>query len=227
MILSGTSSTGTFDGTVQAATDQNQLEEDLNRFVNLLVTQLKNQDPLDPLDANEFTAQLVQFASVEQQIHSNANLEKLLNLQQSSQVAAMVDFLGTSVEARGNKVQLQDGRAEFTYAIGLNASDVDISVRNAAGLTVFTAEGNTSAGKHGFVWEGIDDFGNPQPEGAYTIIVTARDAQKNLMDVEQTVFGRVTGAGADGGEVTIFTGDVAVPMTDILSVKETVVADDE
>lgn len=64
------------DTSTQAGQSQKKLQDDLNQFLNLLVAQLQNQDPLEPLDANEFTAQLVQFASVEQQIQQNSNLEK-------------------------------------------------------------------------------------------------------------------------------------------------------
>ena len=85
MLLNGLSDTIPTEGT-KSASSQAQLQEELKRCLNLLVTQLKNQEPLDPLDANEFTSQLVQFASVEQQIFQNSNLEKLLNLQETSQI---------------------------------------------------------------------------------------------------------------------------------------------
>jgi len=91
---------------------QAKLEDDLNQFLDLLVTQLQNQDPLDPLDANEFTSQLVQFASVEQQIYQNSNLEKLLNLQETNQISQMVDFIGNKVEFFGQKLPLENGMAE-------------------------------------------------------------------------------------------------------------------
>ena len=77
-ILGGVNSTPAADPNSQAAVAQKKLDEDLNRFLTLLITQLENQDPLDPMDASEFTSQLVQFASVEQQISQNSNLEKLL-----------------------------------------------------------------------------------------------------------------------------------------------------
>ncbi len=189
--------------------------------MNLLVTQLKNQDPLDPLDTNEFTAQLVQFAGVEQQIQQNANLEKLLNLQETSQVAAMVNFIGTTVEATGDTLPLENGRAEFTYTLGVNAANVTITIMNSSGLIVFTGEGETGTGKHGFVWDGKSTAGTDQPDGAYTVIIGALDRADTLLTVEQAVFGRVTGAGVDDGAVSLFMGDVTVSMDDVLSVKET------
>src|SRR5512134_982091 len=110
MIMQGVTGTTTLDGSnsgSQSAASGEKLQEDLNRFLNLLVTQLQNQDPLDPMDANEFTSQLVQFASVEQQIYQNANLEKLLNVTENGQVAAMVDYLGAIAETSGNAFPLE------------------------------------------------------------------------------------------------------------------------
>ncbi len=221
MILGAVSDSVAVDGSSKSATSEVKLQDELNRFLNLLVTQLKNQDPLDPLDTNEFTAQLVQFASVEQQIQQNSNLEKLLNLQETSQVAAMVDFIGTTVDVTGDTVPLENGRAEFTYDLGVNATEVTVTIMNSSGLTVFAGEGESEAGKHDFVWDGKSTGGIDQPDGAYTVVIGALDRAGNLLEVEQTVLGRVTGAGADEGAISLFLGDVTVSMDDVLSVKET------
>jgi flagellar basal-body rod modification protein FlgD len=220
MILNSLSDATSTDGT-KSASAQARLQEDLNRFLNLLVTQLKNQDPLDPLDANEFTSQLVQFASVEQQIYQNANLEKLLALQQTSQISSMVDFIGHTAEATGKKVPLENKKAEFTYTLDANSAETLINIKNGSGITVFTGDGETDVGKHTFTWDGVSLGTMPQPEGVYTVSVTAFDPLRNLQDVKQTVYGRVTGSGAEDGKVSLFFGDIKVPMDDVLSVKET------
>lgn len=220
MLLSSLSDTTPNDGT-KSSSSKAQLQEDLNRFLNLLITQLKNQDPLDPLDANEFTSQLVQFASVEQQIYQNANLEKLLALQQTSQISSMVDFIGHTVEATGKQVPLKNNNAEFTYNLDTNSAETIINIKDASGITVYTGDGETAAGKHTFAWDGLAFGTMPQPDGIYTVTVTAFDPLRNLQDVAQTVFGRVTGSGAEDGEVSLFLGDIKVPMDDVLSVKET------
>ncbi len=204
----------------QSVGSKEQLNEDLNRFLKLLITQLQNQDPLEPMDATEFTSQLVQFAGVEQQINANANLEKLLQLQQTSQISAMVGFIGNAVEAAGNTVYLEDGVAESTYTLDVNADDITITVRNTAGLIVFSVDGEPGAGTHDFVWDGKDKNGLAQPDGAYTIIVSALDREDNLLDVSQTVSGRINGAGAEDGVVSLFMGDVVIPMDSVISVKE-------
>jgi len=222
VLLDSTSSATTgSDPTIKSAQATQKLEAELNRFLNLLVTQLKNQDPLDPLDANEFTSQLVQFASVEQQIYQNANLEKMLSLQQTSQIADVVNYLGTTIESTGNQANYEGNPIDFTYSLETNAKSVTITVQNSAGGTVFTADGDATAGSHGAIWDGKDDFGNPQKVGTYTIIVSAQNAAGELQNVAQTVYGRVTGASTENGKVTLFTGDVDVSIEDVISVKET------
>jgi len=120
MILGGINSTSNAVAGTQSADDQARLEEDLNQFLTLLVTQLENQDPLDPMDSTEFTSQLVQFASVEQQIKQNTNLEQLVGLQQNNQISSMVNFIDKLVEVEGQSIPLEDGQAEFTYTLPVN-----------------------------------------------------------------------------------------------------------
>lgn len=220
MIFGSASSTDGLALDSQSVGSKEQLNEDLNRFLKLLITQLQNQDPLEPMSATEFTSQLVQFAGVEQQINANANLEKLLKLQQTSQISSMVGFIGNAVEARGNTVYLEDGLAESTYTLDVNADDITITVRNAAGLTVYTVDGEPGVGTHDFLWDGKDKNGILQPDGAYIIIVSALDREDNLLDVSQTVSGRIIGAGAEDGVVSLFMGDVVILMDDVISVKE-------
>ncbi len=221
MLLSGVTGSAEVDSSSKAGQAQSRLEDDLNRFLNLLVTQLKNQDPLDPLDANEFTSQLVQFASVEQQIYSNANLEKLVNLQQTSQTAFMVDYIGKTVETLGDQVMLQDGMAEFNYILDNNAATVQVSIMDSAGRAVFTTEGATTAGKHNLLWDGIDKNGAQLADGAYRVVIAAKDREGALLDVEQTTVGRVVGAGNDDGEPYLFVGEILTPLDQVISVRET------
>ena len=184
------------------------------------MTQLKNQDPLDPMDATEFTSQLVQFASVEQQIKTNGNMEKLLNLSETSQISTMVNFIGKAVEATGDQLALQDGSTAFTYAISQGASNVDITIQNEKGLTVFFGPGETTAGTHGFTWDGKSADGSQNSDGVYSLIVTAQDVAGDLLTVDKTVFGNVTGAGVEDGEVTLFLDDVIIPLENVVSVSE-------
>ena len=222
-ILGGVNSTpGATDQASQAAVAQKKLDEDLNRFLTLLITQLENQDPLDPMDASEFTSQLVQFASVEQQISQNSNLEKLLNVTQTSQVGDMVSFIGTEIEDSGDLFEREGELAKFTYTLDSKAAKVDIAVRDQSGRTVFNSVGENEIGTHGFVWDGTGNNGLPQPDGPYTLIVSAIGPDGEIQGVKKTVFGTVSGAGAEDGVVSLFIHGITVPLDQVLSVSEAV-----
>lgn len=206
----------------QSAAAAAKNEDDLNKFLNLLVTQLKNQDPLDPMDATEFTSQLVQFASVEQQIFANSNLEKLVALEETNQISTLVDFIGNTVEADARSMPLENASAKFTYTVPAGASKATISITNSTGLSVYTGEADSTSGQHTFDWDGKSAQGNQQPDGDYTVTVNALDGSGNLMPVTYTIFGRVNGAGVDGGQSNLFMGDkIVIPQDKIKSVKET------
>lgn len=212
-------SSGVIDTSTQAGQSKAKLQEDLNQFLNLLVAQLQNQDPLDPLDANEFTAQLVQFASVEQQIQQNSNLEKLLTVQQNSQVASMVNYLGTVVEAKGQEFNMMNHQAMFTYTLDQNVRSNTITISDASGKTMFTAEGSLDQGMHTVGWDGLKTDGTQAPDGPYKVTVSAKDGEGNLVDVQHTVFGLVTGTSIEDGNVKLNMGDVSTDITNIISVE--------
>lgn len=220
-IISNVENTSALDGS-QSSQAKSKLEDDLNQFLNLLVTQLQNQDPLDPLDANEFTSQLVQFANVEQQIYQNSNLEKLLNLQETSQISQMVDFIGNQIEFESQSLPVENGTAKFTYTMPVGVREGTINIANSAGINVFYADADLDPGTHSFTWNGLDKNGAQVPDGIYTLLVSAKDATSNLIPPEQyTVFGTVTGAGIDDGETELFVGDdLSVGVETILSVKK-------
>ena len=215
------SSTSSVPENSQSAGAEAKLNEDLNRFLTLLVTQLQNQDPLDPLDATEFTSQLVQFASVEQQIFQNSNLEKLLNLQETNQISQMVDFIGKRIEYFGQELSLEKGNAEFSYVMPSSVVDANVNISNSAGLNVFFAKGDTTAGKHTVIWDGVDKNGNQQSDGKYSVLVSGTDPQGNLVTIEHLMVGSVSGAGVEESQVKLFIGeDIIIDQETIISVRK-------
>jgi len=189
-------------------------------FLTLLTTQLQHQDPLEPLDANEFTSQLVQFSNVEQAIAQNVRLDSLIALQQANQVIGAASFIGKSVEAVGNVVALKDGRAQMNYVLPEPAASLSISVVNQQGQVVRTIDGESTVGAHEFVWDGLDDQGQAQPEGIYSFRVTATDAEGTAFPVATTITGIVTGVSSENGEITLGLGGIGVPLADVLSIKQ-------
>lgn len=220
-IISGSAdTTSTATSGTASSTAKSKLDDDLNQFLTLLTTQLKNQDPLDPMDSTEFTSQLVQFASVEQQIYQNSNLEKLVSLQETNQVSSLVGFIGKQIEVTGQEFPLENSAAEFTYTMPSGAKSASIIIRDANGLSVYEQSADLDPGQHTFEWDGSTSNGGAAPDGSYTALVTGLDHQSNILTITQTVFGRVTGIGLDNGVSTLFMGDTEVPQTNVLSIKE-------
>ena len=136
--------------TKSAESSGKKLAADFDNFLKLLTTQLANQDPLSPMDSNEFTAQLVRFTQVEQAISQNKKLEELVALQNSSQSMAAVGYIGKTIEAEGDKNNLTDTGAKWSYSIPQESAQTVILVRNSAGNIVYAGTGETLKGDHVF-----------------------------------------------------------------------------
>ncbi|GAB4541175.1 MAG: flagellar hook assembly protein FlgD [Parvularculaceae bacterium] len=175
------------NGLGAADTATSGLAEDFDTFLLLLTEQLKNQDPLSPLDTNEFTAQIVQFTSVEQQIAQNRNLEALIALQANADAANAVDYIGRRATIAGAENQLTEAGAEWTYALPQSAQETSLQVVDASGAVIFTASGETSPGAHAFVWDGATLSGQPAPPGVYSLRVAAADAEGADLEAEISI----------------------------------------
>lgn len=187
--------TSTATGTTAAAAttvSKTTIAQNFDSFLKLLTTQLKHQNPLEPLDTNQFTSQLVQFAQVEQQINMNTSLGALIALQQSSQTSAAMSFLGTTVTFEGSTARLQAGQASWSFSAAKPASAV-VNVQNAAGELVYSENRPLSAGAQTFTWNGRSASGSMQPDGNYTISVVAKDAAGQPLAVSTLVEGLVDG----------------------------------
>jgi flagellar basal-body rod modification protein FlgD len=211
---------GSSTTTSQAATDAQKLADDLDDFMTLLTTQLQHQDPLDPMDATEFTSQLVQFASVEQQITQNSNLETLITAQENSQLASVASYVGRFVEAESSTLQVYGGEAEFNYVLHDDAAGTIINIQDENGNTVFTAEGNVTQGKHGVVWDGTDLSGNQVADGLYTLTVSALDEDGSPVDITTTTIGKISGVSYAGTEPTLLINNLEIGLDQVISLKE-------
>ncbi len=213
--------TGAITGTPTASTiSRTRLADDFDNFLILLTAQLANQDPLDPIDSNEFVAQLVSFTGVEQAVNMNTNLEQLIGLFKSGQTISAVGYLGTTVEAAGNTIRLADGAAPFRYSLPESASTASFIVCDASGQVVATGVGPTSAGDHEIIWDGTGVNGVTQPDGIYTVTVSARAADDKLIPVTTRISGRVTGVETMDGNILLTVNGVGVPIEDVVSVVE-------
>lgn len=206
-----------------SADDIAGLTDNFDDFLTLLTTQLQHQDPLEPLDSNEFVAQLTQFTEVEQTIKSNTNLETLLALQSANQGVSSLGFIGRSVEAVGTQLPLVGGKANFTYTLPASASSTTVAVLDETGSVVFSAQGETGTGKHQFAWDGTSSSGAQLPDGLYSIAVAASNGDGQQIETSTTVFGLVDGVEASEAGLVLSMGAVRLPASQVISVREAVI----
>ena len=168
----------------------NQIAGNFNEFLGLLTTQLQNQDPLSPMDTNQFTQQLVQFASVEQQINMNANLQTLVTLQQTAQETQALAFVGQTVTVNGSTSALANGQAQWTFNPPSPAT-ATFTVTNSSGQTVYSQTSSVQPGSQPFTWNGVGNNGQLNPAGNYTLTVTGTGANGQSVAIPTTVTGVV------------------------------------
>ena len=201
-------------------TNGNSLAETFDTFLTLLTTQLQYQDPLDPMDTNEFTSQLVQFTGVEQAINTNKKLDNLISLQNDKQLNDAVGYIDKNVGADGIVLMLQDGQSTLTYDLGGNAAKANVLIIDEQGNTVRTLQGDTEVGHHELVWDGLDENGNQMPDGLYGFLVTAVDTDNKSVPLVQGTVGKVTGVKMVDGEVTLEIGELEIALSDVLSISQ-------
>ena len=208
-------------GTTNTNTASQNLSADMNTFLTLLTTQLKYQDPLDPMDTAEFTNQLVQYSSVEQAIQTNEKLDDLLSMNIANLGAQAVSYIGKVAQVMGNVMPLEGGKAKATYTLDKNVVNTTIVVKDMNGNIVYSEQGKMTSGTHEFTWDGKDANGNQLEDGAYKIEVTTKVASgETAANVVTTVFGRVTGVASDSSGVYVGLGDaVTAALGDILTVR--------
>jgi flagellar basal-body rod modification protein FlgD len=175
-----------------AASSQTRLAGDYDSFLQLLTTQLKNQDPLSPLDATQFVSQLSQFAMVEQAIMSNKNLEALLQSSRNAVMSSDIGLIGRQVEVPGKALDLgSSGQAAFTYKLGKDAETAAVNIRDAGGNLVRTIALDPRAGEYSVTWDGKDDAGNAVPAGDYKLDYAVFDMDGKPQSVTSFVAARV------------------------------------
>ena len=186
-----------------------------DQFLNLLVAQLKNQNPLDPFDDAQMMAQLAQFSQLEQTKQMTTAMTSFIKQQGAANATGLTALLGKHVTAQGSGVSLTSGTpAPLSFNLEAKASTVTVQVMNASGLPVRTWKGTDQpAGTQTTTWDGKDDLGKTLPTGQYTFTVTAKDAAGAAVSASTQMTGVVTSIRYDAtGPVLIFdAGQVVLP----------------
>lgn len=222
MAVSGVGSTGSAASALSSS--RQTIADNFDTFLQILTTQLRNQNPLDPLDTNQFTQQLVQFTGVEQQLKTNQFLEAMMLANQNAGQSAAVNYIGKTITASGVRSELVNGVAQWHFAVD-EAATINVTVKDADGNVVYTKQGNVASGESVFNWDGIGNDGKDQPDGTYSINIQARNADGKVVEVATEMKGKVTGVDFSGSEPVLIVGESArVNMSSVLSVRETAAA---
>lgn len=193
-----------------------QYDEDYTMFLNLLTTQLQNQDPTSPMDTNEMTNQIVQFTSVEQQIQTNSNLEDLTALMTAQANSDITGYLGQDVLISGGTGLLQNGAMEWEYTLPTGVANSGIAIFNEQGDQIASYAAEQNFGTHTFNWDGTDSDGNPVEAGVYEMRVLAFDSEQNALSVPESVVQRITEIEMTGLEPTFIAGNQSISRNDML-----------
>ncbi|MGE0418017.1 MAG: flagellar hook assembly protein FlgD [Acetobacteraceae bacterium] len=193
------------------------LASNFSTFLSMLMTQLKNQDPTSPMDTNQFTSELVQFSSVEQQIATNTNLTKLIELTQGGEVMQASAMIGRQVMLESDHLPLQGskGTVQFTAA---TAGPVQISISTDAGTKLRDVTVAATAGPNVWTWDGKNANGTPVADGSYKISVVSSGANGAAAALPFTVGGTATGVLNQNGSVQLQVGPQSVAFSAVRSV---------
>jgi flagellar basal-body rod modification protein FlgD len=175
---------------VDSVVSQKTLVSNFDTFLQLLTTQLRNQNPLDPLDTNQFTQQLVQFAQVEQQIRQNSQLETLISIEKTAQATTALAFVGSRVGLDGQTATLTSSQATWSFNVPKPVA-ASVTIRSSTGQTVYSGNFSMNPGSQTFQWDGRDASGTLWPDGNYTISITGKDSAGQTVAIPTEIEGVV------------------------------------
>ncbi len=204
--------------TSKAGTAATALAGNFDMFLSLLTTQLKNQNPLDPMKSETFTQQLVQMSSVEQAIQTNSNLETLISASAFQASATAINLIGKEVEGVGGGATLKDGQAKWTINLNSDAPTTTVNVLDKNGATVFSQQMSGSKGTQAFTWDGKDKNGLQQEDDTYFLQVTANDANGAPVGGSVTTKGTVTAVDLSSSDPLLTVNGAQIKYSQVLAV---------
>lgn len=219
MSVTATTAATTTTATTSTSTSTASSSLTSSDFLTLLVTELQNQNPLDPTSTTDFMTQLTSYANFDQQQTLNSNLSSLATSFNSLLTLNSSNYIGQTVTAKADSATLEDGQIAFGYSLNSAASKVTLTVADSSGNTVWTGSGTTTAGKNSFSWDGKTTDGTQLADGGdYTLSVSATDSSGNSVYGYTTISGKVTGVDSSSGTTMLTIGDTSVAASSIVGV---------
>jgi len=202
----------------QTAASASQVSGDFTQFLTLLTTQLQNQDPLDPLDTNQFTQQLVEFSGVEQQINTNQKLDSLVSLGSSNNLSSSLGYVGLNINYLSSEFNFDGSTSVQSHYVLANPASINtIQVIDQDGNVVYSQAGATDTANNEFDWNGQETNGGTAPAGTYTLKISALDDSGAPITSTNTVSGVVRGVETQNGVTNLLVGARAVPLSNVIN----------
>lgn len=188
-------------------------------FLTLLVTELQNQNPLDPTSTTDFISQLTSYANFDQQQTLNSNLSSLATSFNSLLTLNSTNYIGQTVTAKADSATLENGSISFGYSLNSAAKNVTLTVADSSGNTVWTGSGTTTSGANSFTWDGTTTSGTQLTDGGtYSLSVAATDSSGSSVYGYTTVKGTVTSVDSSSGTTMLKIGSTSVAASSIVGV---------
>lgn len=185
-----------------ASVAKGKLDADYQSFLTLLIAQVSNQNPLEPMDSTVFVSQLAQLTQVEQTIVTNRNLESIDNRLGNVEALSDVQLIGREVTVPTDRVELRNGTATMAYTLSNAAENVSVLIKAEDGTILHERTGQPGAPRtaHAVTWDGLDFEGLPVPDGVFQVTVEAKDAAGTAIAYETTATTRVEELTFRGGQ---------------------------
>ncbi|MER2605143.1 MAG: flagellar hook capping FlgD N-terminal domain-containing protein [Siculibacillus sp.] len=219
MSILGLSTPQLSTSTSTSTKDKSTLSGNYEMFMNLLVTQMQNQDPLNPMDTSTFTNQLVQYSQVEQQIKMNANLGDLKALLTTQNASNLVSYVGKTVEADGTTTAFDGSKStSWDFTSSAAATNAKVTIKNDKGETVYTTTKNLTKGNNTIAWDGTTSSGAKATAGNYSIAVEGSDSSGNDLTITTALSGVVTGIDFSGSTPMLEIGGSQISAYKVIAV---------
>jgi len=223
LISSGANSSTS--GASPTQTDANKLMGTTTQFLNILLAQLKYQDPTQPMKGTEFIDSIARLSDVEQSINVNTNLTNIASILKSnnSQMGSPVSYVNQKIDFNSSQVALTKSASGFGYTLPSTGTptNLTVTIKDANGKTVYTAAGSNKAGANAISWDGKDSYGKQLADGIYNVAVTypdpatANSATPTAITVPTYTTGVVTGADFTGTNPVLDVGDITVSLASV------------
>jgi flagellar basal-body rod modification protein FlgD len=202
----------------QSAANAEATRDQSVEFLEILLIQLQNQNPLEPTDTNELTNQLIQQSQLEQQIQTNEKLDDFLKTFEENNGLASLGYIGKRVELLENSAPLQGGTADFSYIVDGEADFVELTVTDGQGNILYKEDGNTGIGPHNFTFDAANSETPIEDGTPVYLFVNAQDSDGETLDGLISAYANIDGVDGSGDSDLLTAGNLTYSLSDILRI---------